>query len=37
MHMNHPEIAKRWDTETARRPHKTKVRSAANKAFGDRY
>ena len=35
MHMKHPEIAKRWDKEE--KMHKTKVRSAAQKALGGRY
>ncbi len=34
MHANLPEIAARWDAE---KPHKSKVKSAAQKAFGGRY
>lgn len=34
MHLNHPDIAAKWDAE---KPHKSKVRSAAQKALGGRY
>lgn len=36
MHSQHPEIATRWDAE-AKKPHKTKVKSAAHKALGGRF
>ncbi len=36
MHSEHPEIAARWDAE-AKKSHKSKVKSAAHKAFGGRY
>ena len=38
MHVEHPEIAARWDAEMKRaKIHKSKVKSAAQKHFGGKY
>lgn len=37
MHSQKPEIAKKWDAEMKGKPHKSKIRSAAKKAFGGKY
>lgn len=38
MHAEHPDIAAKWDAEmNAKKPHKAKVRSAAQKAMGGTY
>lgn len=37
MHAQHPEIAAKWDAEMRPKGHKSKVKSAARKAFGGLY
>ncbi len=38
MHAEHPDIAAKWDAEmSGKKPHKTKVKSVARKAFGGLY
>jgi hypothetical protein len=38
MHAEHPDIAAKWDAEmSTKKPHKSKVKSMARKAFGGLY